>query len=72
MFIGKLGFLYSLREFDINQKIAGCPSLIKFTSMAGFFSKQRQAAIADNESAMKFLFSSVVMQHFLKSRRSAA
>ena len=40
--------------------------------MAGFFSKQQQAAIVDNESAMKFLFPYSATQHFLKFRRSAS
>ncbi len=43
------------REFDINQKIESCPSLTKFTSMAGFFSKKQYAAIADKELAIKLL-----------------
>ncbi|GFH86622.1 hypothetical protein IMSAGC001_02032 [Bacteroides acidifaciens] len=30
-----------------NQKIDSCPSLTKFTSIAGFFSKKQYAAIAE-------------------------
>ena len=35
--------------------MASCPSLTKFRSMAGFFSKKQYAAIADNAFATKLL-----------------
>ena len=39
----------------MNQKIANCPSLTKFISMAGFFSKKQYAAITANGFSMKLL-----------------